>query len=220
MKVGRVMVVSPHPDDMEIGMGGTVAKLIDGGSLVISVVATDGRRSTSPKGLSESDLAHLRMREAREAAKILGVSDIVLLGLSDVKTGDNAIRFKEEAKRLISHYSPQELYTPHPEIDKHPTHSTVTRLLIEAISESPNLKLKPVVWCYEVWTPFPRYDRIEDITPYAELKQRAIEAHKSQMEYKDYAQAILGLNKYRAVFDSFLSEAKARYAEVFLRLGV
>lgn len=220
MKAGKAMVVSPHPDDMEIGMGGTVAKMIDGGAMVVSVVATDGRRSTSPKGLSEKELARLRMEEAKEAARILGVGEVIFLGLSDVKTPDNARKFKDEAKGLISRYSPQELYMPHPEIDKHPTHSLVARLLLETIGESHSIGRELEIWCYEVWTPFPLYDRIEDITPYAELKKKAVWAHKSQMEYKDYAQGILGLNRYRAVFDSFWGEAKARYAEVFTRLAL
>ncbi len=37
-----ILVVSPHPDDLEIGMGGTVAKLIDDGVIVISLIATHG----------------------------------------------------------------------------------------------------------------------------------------------------------------------------------
>jgi len=39
----KVLVISAHPDDMEIGMGGTVAKLSASGCSIISVVLTDGR---------------------------------------------------------------------------------------------------------------------------------------------------------------------------------
>ena len=39
----NVLIISPHPDDMEIGMGGTASKLIDSGVDVVSLVVTDAR---------------------------------------------------------------------------------------------------------------------------------------------------------------------------------
>ncbi len=62
------------------------------------------------------------------------------------------------------------------------------------------------------------YDRIEDISQYINLKVRAIEAHKSQLEYKNYTQGIIGLNRYRAVFDERHGVHEMQYAEVFVEL--
>ena len=55
-----ILVVSPHPDDLEIAMGGTVAKLIDQGVSVVSLVATDGRGSTTVDELTGDELAEVR----------------------------------------------------------------------------------------------------------------------------------------------------------------
>ena len=80
----HALVISPHPDDLEIGMGGTTSKLVDSGVKIISLVVTDGRRSTSVYGLSEEELAELRESEVRESVGILGIDYLILLRLRDM----------------------------------------------------------------------------------------------------------------------------------------
>jgi len=46
----NVLIVSAHPDDMEIGMGGTVAKLAEAKAMMTSVVVTNGGRASKPFG--------------------------------------------------------------------------------------------------------------------------------------------------------------------------
>jgi len=215
-------VVSPHPDDMEIGMGGTVAKMINGGVEVVSLVVTDGRRGTSASGLGEDQIAELRVGEVREAASILGVSDLVLLGLHDVSDEDDRLALKDGLAKVLEGIRPSEIYVPHPEIDKHPTHRAVSHAVLDTLKEMLDTggETPGRVWCYEVWTPFPAYDRIEDISQYVELKSAAVNAHRSQLEYKDYTEGILGLNKYRAVFDERQGVTDELYAEVFIELEI
>ena len=67
----NILVISPHPDDLEIGMGGTVAKFTESGVNVVSMVVTDGRRSTSLYGLGEDEMAELRASEVRNATAVL-----------------------------------------------------------------------------------------------------------------------------------------------------
>jgi len=217
-----ILVISPHPDDLEIGMGGTVAKLVEGGASVVSLVATDGGGSTSLGDLSADGLAELRIDEAREAVSVLGVRTLIPLPLKDVKTEGNREHFKNDLKETLLRFKPEEIYIPHPEIDKHPTHQTVSNLVLDELRElSPNDELQPKkIWCYEVWTPFSVYDRIEDISQYIDLKVMAIEAHRSQLEYKNYTEGILGLNRYRAVFDERHGVTEMQYAEVFIELTI
>lgn len=216
----NVLIISPHPDDMEIGMGGTAAKLIEGGVKVISLVVTDGRRSTSVYGLGEDEMARLREDEVREAVGILGVQYLILLGLGDMKSDENKRKYEAGLADAIGKFSPEEIYMPHPEIDKHPTHRAVSSIAHETIKgmskgETP---AKPRIWCYEVWTPFPAYDRIEDISLQMHVKSAAIDAHRSQVEYKDYTDGMRGLNRYRAVFNQTSGFSVVQYAEVFIEL--
>lgn len=217
-----ILVVSPHPDDLEIGMGGTVAKLIEEGDTVISLIATDGSGSTSVKDLSREELAELRRQEAREAVSVLGVQTLIPLPIENVKTEKNKQHFKNDFKETVLRFRPEEIYIPHPQIDKHPTHKIVSELILDELREmDKNEKYKAEkIWCYEVWTPFSSYDRIEDISAYVDLKVMAIEAHRSQLEYKNYTEGILGLNKYRAVFDERHGVRNETYAEVFLELTI
>lgn len=210
-----ILVVSPHPDDLEIGMGGTVAKLIESGANVVSLIATDGSGSTTLKGHSGDEMAEIRLEEAREAVSVLGVQTLIPLTIPDVKTDTNKEHFKNDFKETVLRFKPDEIYLPHPEIDKHPTHQVVSGLVLDELKDLDN---KAKVWCYEVWTPFGAYDRLEDISDYIDLKVMAIQAHKSQLEYKNYTEGILGLNRYRAIFDERHGKTDMQYAEVFIEI--
>jgi LmbE family N-acetylglucosaminyl deacetylase len=218
----NVLIISPHPDDMEIGMGGTVAKMIDRGCDIASLVATDGRRSTSVSGLGEGEIAKIRKAEVEEAARILGVKHLILLGLPDIKGTENQEGMKNRLQEIINQFRPAELFMTHPKIDKHPTHQIISRLVIETLDEARKGKsfVPQKIWCYEVWTPFERYDRIEDISDYVDKKSAAIDAHKSQIEYKNYTEGMKGLNRYRAIFNTTSGVTETKYAEVFIELSL
>lgn len=218
----NVIVISPHPDDLEIGMGGTAAKLIDSGVNLVSLVITDGRRSTSVYGLSEDEVAELRESEVREAVGILGVEYLILLRLTDVNSEVNRKQYKSELSGALKRFKPDEIYMPHPEIDKHPTHRAVSSIALQTVRALPSGVLSPSfkIWCYEVWTPFPAYDRIEDISLQMHIKSAAINAHGSQTGYKNYTEGMAGLNRYRAVFDETSGVSIMEYAEVFIGLGL
>ena len=215
-----ILVVSPHPDDLEIAMAGTVAKLIEQGVSVISLIATDGSGSTSVNNKSGDELAELRRQEAREAVSVLGIQTLIPLPIDDVKSESNKEHFKNDFRETVLRFKPEAIYIPHPEIDKHPTHKVVSELVIDELKVMGENKEYEAgkIWCYEVWSPFERYDRIEDISGFIDLKIMAIESHRSQLEYKNYIEGILGLNRYRAVFDERHGVTNVVYAEVFLEL--
>jgi len=217
-----ILVVSPHPDDLEIGMGGTVAKLIEQGTDVISLIATDGSGSTTVNDLSAEELCELRREEARRAVSVLGIQTLIPLPIKNLKSDENKQHFKNDFKEMVLRFKPEEIFITHPEVDKHLTHKIVSELVLEQLRElgkSKHYKAQKV-WSYEVWTPFPDYDRIEDITEFIELKTMAIDSHESQLDYKNYTEGILGLNTYRAVFDERHGVTDMKFAEVFKELTV
>src|SRR6476659_9871046 len=73
--MSSILVFGPHPDDQELGMGGTIAKLVRQGHKVHLVDMTNGE--PTPFGSVET-----RARESAAAAKVLGVSR-TLLGLKN-----------------------------------------------------------------------------------------------------------------------------------------
>lgn len=81
----KYLFIGPHPDDIEIGAGATAAKLAALGKKVTFLVCLDGRYGleNAPEGTTSEELIEIRKKEAVASAKILGVSDVRFLGLSD-----------------------------------------------------------------------------------------------------------------------------------------
>lgn len=70
-------VINAHPDDMEFGMGGTFVKLVESMAVIISVVVTNGGRSSNLFALTEQRMAEVKRKEALRSAGVLGVKDVL-----------------------------------------------------------------------------------------------------------------------------------------------
>lgn len=80
-----ILAVLAHPDDESLACGGTLARAADGGARVALLCASRGERgSVSDPGLvAGSDLGAVRTRELREAAGVLGLSEVTVLDHPD-----------------------------------------------------------------------------------------------------------------------------------------
>ena len=80
----RYLFIGPHPDDIELGCGATVAKLAAAGKQITFLILTDGRYGDGHSGGVRGDaLSALRKEEAVRSAKHLGVTDVRFLDLCD-----------------------------------------------------------------------------------------------------------------------------------------
>ncbi len=77
-----VIFVGAHPDDVEIGCGGTVAKLVDLGYRVAIIDLTDGEPTPNSPG------PEVRLKEAQAAAEVLGVERRIVLDLPNRRLFD------------------------------------------------------------------------------------------------------------------------------------
>jgi LmbE family N-acetylglucosaminyl deacetylase len=212
----RVLLISAHPDDMEIGMGGTAAKLADGGHSLASVVITDGRRSPDPDSIGPAAMALLRKEEGEKACAALGVNEAHFLGFESLATDDICRQARERLVDIVRQFEPDQVFTLHPELDRHPSHRAAGKITLEALT---TLNSNSDLWAYEVWGLFAQWDRFEDISDHIETKLVAVNAHRSQIAAIDYTEGIAGLNRWRGVFaDPHQQESPARYAEVFIKL--
>src|SRR3954462_5916253 len=117
-----IVVVGPHPDDQELGMGGTVARLASQGHAVHLIDMTNGE--PTPFGSIET-----RARESAAAAKVLGVGRS-LLGLKNREVTHN-IESRHALAALYRVHRPNVIFVPFP-IDAHPDHVAVTRIAEDA----------------------------------------------------------------------------------------
>lgn len=211
----RVLVISPHPDDESIGCGGTLRKHVVAGEVVQVIFLTSGEKGGH--GRPEAETIHIREKESRRAAKILGVRKIEFWHLPDgaVKPTRTAV---SRLRAKLKTFQPDTIYVPH-DGEQHPDHLAAVRLLessLQAVRRGKHPQAwTPTVLGYEVWTPLPRMDHIEDISAHIELKLAAIRAYQSQCAVVDFAEAFRGLARYRGEMHCW---PEGEYAEVFMEL--
>ncbi len=111
----RYLMIGPHPDDIEIGAGATVARLAAQGKKICFLICTDGRfgSANAPDGMTGDALASLRMEEARISARVLGVTDVRFLGLRD-GAGYSREELLRGIAQTVSDFQPDILFAPDP----------------------------------------------------------------------------------------------------------
>ena len=213
----KILLVSAHPDDMEIGMGGTAAKLAEAGHSLLSVVITDGRRSPDPGKIGQEAMARLRQEEGVRACQRLGINETSFFGFGSIDSDDTIQQALGRLVQVFDKFEPDVVYTLHHELDRHASHRAAGRITIDALTRANS---SAQVWAYEVWGLFPHWDRLEDISDQLETKLAAIREHSSQTAAVQYDDGIAGLNRWRAVFaDPHQSKSPGSYAEAFIKLG-
>ncbi len=112
-RLAQVLVVTPHPDDAEYGVAGTVVRWVSQRREVVYVVCTNGDKGTSDVNVRPEDLAETREREQIAAANLLGVREVVFLRHPDQGLEDTP-EFRKEIVRLIRRYRPETVVTANP----------------------------------------------------------------------------------------------------------
>jgi LmbE family N-acetylglucosaminyl deacetylase len=214
----KVLSVQPHPDDTELGAGGLVAQLASRGARVVYVTVTDGGCGTIDESMSWEELALTRRREQKEAARILGISELIWLGYRDTEAQASP-RLRDQIISLIRAQRPDLILTVDPWLtyEAHRDHREVGWAVSEAflLSSLPNVNradlqtgLKPhhAKYIAYYWTRKPNF--YVDISAWMDLKFRAIAAHKSQFAEET-------LNLFRRYFQLLGRRAGYEYAEAF-----
>jgi LmbE family N-acetylglucosaminyl deacetylase len=109
----EVLIVSPHPDDAEFGVAGTVARWTRNGRRVVYAVCTDGDKGTSDRRMTPERLSAIRRNEQRAAAEVLGVSEVLFLSYPDQGL-EETNEFRKHLVRLIRTYKPETVATTDP----------------------------------------------------------------------------------------------------------
>jgi LmbE family N-acetylglucosaminyl deacetylase len=196
----RVVVVSPHPDDAPISLGGTMAMLA-GANHVVTAVMTSGHRSFI-YGTQRAERIAIREAEVRAESRLLGVEPR-FLRLPFYDTGYEAgERDLETFEALLEETDPDWVFLPHRK-DSHPAHITSRRVAVEALRRRLAGTLHgEEVWNYEgPWSLFNRgeFNTIVTVPRTAfERKLQAIRAHASQLARTPYDVAAESLARLRS----------------------
>ncbi len=193
VKPAEVMVVTPHPDDAEFGVAGTVARWVGEGKSVIYVVCTNGDKGTSDANIKPDKLARIREQEQLAAAKLLGVREVIFLRYPD-QTLEDTPEFRKELVRLIRIYKPETVVTadPYRRYIWHRDHRITGQVVLDAVFPyardflsypdllkeglHPHNVKEVLLWASE--DPNYRFN----ITDTFDIKIAALRCHKSQIE--------------------------------------
>ena len=179
--MARVLAVGPHPDDLEIAMGGTICLLLAQGHDVTLCDLTNGE--PTPRGTSEQ-----RANEAAEAARLLGVRRRITLALPNRYLQDT-IEARTQVAEVIREIRPDVLFASY-WVDAHPDHVAAAALVEAARFVA---KLTKTTMRGEPHYPgriyhfFSTHYRLHvkpsfivDISPHIETKLAAVGAYASQ----------------------------------------
>jgi bacillithiol biosynthesis deacetylase BshB1 len=178
--MARILVAGPHPDDQEIGMGGTIARLVEQGHDVLLLDMTNGE--PTPHGDPET-----RAKEAAAAAEILNVKR------ASAHLPNRRVMHTLEARHavagVIREHQAEIIFTPYFQ-DAHPDHVATTRIVEDARFDAKLTKIdlpgEPIYpkwlfyyYCTHLrWVADPTF--LIDITGYEEKKRQAVVAYETQ----------------------------------------
>jgi LmbE family N-acetylglucosaminyl deacetylase len=146
-----------HPDDESLGVGGTLARYAAEGVETFLITATRGERGRNRESRSTApeELGALREAELREAARVLGISEVHLLGygdgMLDQADASEAIR---RIAALICRIRPHVVLTFGPDgAYGHPDHIAISQFATAAVMQSSHRvhKLYYMAWTAKKW---------------------------------------------------------------------
>jgi len=167
----RAVIVAPHPDDETVGAGGVAALHVQSGDSVTVVVVTNGGASRAGE-LSYKEMIRRRTEEVKTAATILGISDLICLGLREGEWDEN------QARALLRPLLTKAdiIYAPSC-VDYHIDHVRVARLIADLLGPS------QIIRVFEVGVPLTPLlvNLVAEVREVAMLKERALQAFVTQV---------------------------------------
>ena len=202
----KILVLTPHADDAEIGMGGTIAKFVAEGHTVRIVCLIVPCESI--EGTSSSEMKSMRRKEAIRTAEILG-AELEILDLDPYKFSFNR-EYTKIFDPIIREYKPNKVFSCW-EYDSHQDHKALANI-VTVITR----KNDASVYMYETMLPGGisshsfNPQMYVDISPYSELKRQTIETYQSVFADRDAdIEAMMSRARFRG------QQMGVQYAEAF-----
>ena len=196
----RAMIIVAHPDDIEFGCAGTAARWVTEGCEVSYVLCTSGDVGIATEGMTKAEAGRIREAEQSEAARIVGVNEVIYLREPDGML-ENTMELRKRLVREIRRFKPEAVIVMDPTLVwvgdgyiNHPDHRAAGAAAIDAIfpaAGQPNLfeelkeeglrahKVRKVY--SQSWGENGKNNIYVNISDVIDLKIAALKAHKSQM---------------------------------------
>ncbi len=184
----RALAIAAHPDDVEFGCGGTLAKWARQGTEIFHLICTDGSKGTWREEQDPAELVVIRRAEQRRAAQLLGgTGEVIFLGWPDGEL-ESGLRQRAQIASWIRQLHPGVVlaHDPWKRYRLHPDHRNAGFLATDGIVAArdplffPEIKVAPhrpeelLLWEAD------EVDHVEDVTESFGVKIDALLAHESQ----------------------------------------
>ncbi len=229
--IQRILVVTAHPDDVDFGNAGTVARWTDAGIEVAYCICTSGEAGGFDRSVPRTTMVEIREAEQRAAAKVVGVSDVTFLGYPDGRL-ESSFDLRRDISRQIRRVRPQRVVAPSPERNfqstyaSHPDHLAAGEATMAAVypdARNPFAHPELLDEGFEPWAAREIYivtagapDVFVDITDTFDRKIEALRCHVSQHPDPDGLDA--RIRAWNAANAALGGLPEGRLAESFLRV--
>lgn len=169
-----MLALGAHPDDIELGCGGMLAKLVEKGVKVRALVFCAGYNGTTEQ--------YDRCNETLKALKFLGVQEVVQAHYLDTKLAESLTDIIQTIENECNEFNPDRVYTMFRE-DRHQDHRTIFEASIVGC------RTVPQILCYETPSSWPNFMPLvfEPVDDYMDKKVGALKLHVSQ-SHRSYMQ--------------------------------
>ncbi|HRX41660.1 MAG TPA: PIG-L family deacetylase [Clostridia bacterium] len=190
----RVLAIGCHPDDLEIGCGGTLAKYAELGNDVFMCHIANG--DMGHKVIMPGELAKIRTEEAKNAGTVLGAREVINIDIPDLTVSSDNIETVKKVIAVIRYVKPDVIITHSPE-DYMRDHLETGRIVFDASFSSsvPHFgnqddfhgKIVPLYYMDTLAGVGFLPEEYVDITKTIEKKLAAVGKHESQVKWmKDH----------------------------------
>ncbi|HSX42620.1 MAG TPA: PIG-L deacetylase family protein [Candidatus Saccharimonadales bacterium] len=228
-----VLGIAAHPDDLDFGAGGSMARFVADGAEVYYLILTDGGNGSEDRQTTSEHLCRIRQQEQQNAAAKLGVKEVFFLGYPD-GTLRNTLDVKRDVVRVIRRVKPDTvvmwdpscMYSVEQGLVNHPDHRASGEAALDAVFPLardhlafPELLdeegLEPHKTATVLMMNFDTYNFAVDVSSTLETKFQACAEHVSQ---------VADMDERRAAITPISARIGAKYgytyAEGFVRLDL
>ena len=222
-----VLVITAHPDDMEIACAGTLLKCKERGDKVVVCHLSSG--NLGHVIIPPDELAVMRANEAKASGALGGFDEVIWGGFHDLAIYDNNKEARDKVAEVIKRVDPDFIITHNPD-DYMPDHTATSRLVFDAsfTATLPNYhtgtegaaKMVPIFYMDTLAGVNFCPTEFVDITPYVDKKLQMLECHESQIGWMrdhdgiDFPDMVKTCSRYRGY------QCGAEYAEGFRQCQV
>ena len=192
----RVLIVAAHPDDEVLGCFGTVARLIDEGSEVYTLILGEGK--TSRDGASSSEIVKLK-DEIKKANEVIGVKEVFTKEFADNRFDSvSLLDIVKAIEEIKSQIKPDTIFT-HYQKDLNIDHQKTYQAVITATRPMQGESVKEIYsfdilssteWNYPIsFSP----DFYVDINGYLDKKIEAMKCYNSELRDYPHPRSLKGI---------------------------